>query len=155
MDVIFDLDGTLADVTARVHFVVRPPEWDDTERGLWRSDWKGFFAGIPEDEPVGPLVLTAVALHAAGHRIVLCSGRDTEHEQPTRDWLARHGVPFHALYLRRAGDNRADDVVKRELLAAMRGDGYDPVLVFDDRASVVAMWRAQGLICAQVAPGNF
>lgn len=28
-------------------------------------------------------------------------------------------------------------------------------LVFDDRSSVVEMWRAQGLPCFQVAPGNF
>jgi hypothetical protein len=30
-----------------------------------------------------------------------------------------------------------------------------PDLIFEDRASVVAMWRSQGVVCAQVAPGDF
>jgi len=30
-----------------------------------------------------------------------------------------------------------------------------PDLVFDDRASVVTMWRENGIACAQVAAGDF
>jgi hypothetical protein len=52
-------------------------------------------------------------------------------------------------------DRRADDVVKRELLARMRADAFEPQLAIDDRRRVVEMWRAEGLICAQVAEGDF
>jgi hypothetical protein len=52
-------------------------------------------------------------------------------------------------------DRRADDIVKRELLARMRADQFNPALAIDDRRRVVDMWRAEGLVCAQVAEGDF
>jgi len=41
------------------------------------------------------------------------------------------------------------------MLIKMRRDGYDPTIVFEDRKSVVDMWRAKGLFVFQVAEGNF
>ena len=57
--------------------------------------------------------------------------------------------------MRAEGDYRADDVVKGELLDRILADGYHPELVFDDRTRVVNMWRARGIMCAQVAEGDF
>jgi hypothetical protein len=34
-------------------------------------------------------------------------------------------------------------------------DGYEPIMVFDDRNQVVKMWRERGIVCAQVAEGDF
>ncbi len=47
------------------------------------------------------------------------------------------------------------DIVKAELLDQIVADGFSPVMAFDDRNQVVEMWRARGIPCAQVAPGDF
>jgi hypothetical protein len=70
-------------------------------------------------------------------------------------WMGVHEIPYHALYMRSDNDYRADFIVKEELLAQLRADGYNPVMAFDDRQQVVDMWRENGLICAQVAKGDF
>ena len=57
--------------------------------------------------------------------------------------------------MRKAGDHRNDDILKIEMLAEVRAEGYDPIMAFDDRDRVVAAWRAAGVPCAQVAPGAF
>ena len=57
--------------------------------------------------------------------------------------------------MRKDGDRREDNLVKRDILIAMKNEGYNPVLVFDDRQTVVDMWRKQGVRVAQVAPGDF
>ena len=57
--------------------------------------------------------------------------------------------------MRAAADFRDDSVIKLELLAQMRADGFDPVLAFDDRDRVVAAWRSAGIRCLQVADGAF
>ena len=51
--------------------------------------------------------------------------------------------------------HRPDNLVKGELLDAIRADGYEPVMAFDDRTVCVNFWRACGIPCAQVADGNF
>jgi len=138
---VFDLDGTLADCTHRLALIRGP-----------RKDWRGFFAACPADRPIAATIGVLRALHAAGHRIEVWSGRSDEVRAETEARLVRHGVPAKIpVIMRRAGDRRPDDVVKREFL----GGAGAPDVIFDDRDRVVAMWRAEGIICFQVAPGNF
>ena len=48
-----------------------------------------------------------------------------------------------------------DDVLKFDMLKQLKEDGYNPTIVFDDRDSVVRMWRRMGLKCLQVQKGDF
>ena len=57
--------------------------------------------------------------------------------------------------MRKEGDHRPDHIIKLELLAQIRSDGFEPIMAFDDRNSVVKMWRDAGIPCAQVAEGDF
>ena len=46
--------------------------------------------------------------------------------------------------MRKTGDYRKDTVVKGEMYDQMLADGYEPSMVFDDRPSVIRMWRELG-----------
>jgi predicted kinase len=131
---LVDIDGTLSLLGGRGPF-----EW----------------TRVSEDTPNEPVVAIVHALAVAGYQIVLMSGRDEECREATSYWLAKHGIPFDALHMRPAGDSRKDAVVKAELFDKHVRDAYDVVGVIDDRAQVVAMWRAMGLTVAQVDEGRF
>jgi hypothetical protein len=133
--VLVDIDGTVALMNGRSPY-----------------DWRR----VGEDLP-NPAVIAAVrAMHAAGHGIVYCSGRDAVCRPQTEAWLEQHvGVPYLALHMRPQGDSRKDSVVKREIFDTEIRDRYDVVGVFDDRQQVVRMWRSLGLTVFQVAEGNF
>lgn len=145
MDVIVDLDGTLADCTHRLHHI----------RGRGRKNRDAFFAGCHLDRPNDVVVALVHAL-VKEHRVIYCSGRPERTRRATEQWLADHvGIAAPRLYMRGDHDRRADDIVKRELLHRIRADGFDPRLAIDDRSRVVQMWRSEGLVCAQVAEGDF
>jgi len=55
--------------------------------------------------------------------------------------------------LRKDKDRRSDTEVKRELLATL--DKSKILFVVEDRSRVVEMWRSEGLVCLQCAPGEF
>jgi hypothetical protein len=57
--------------------------------------------------------------------------------------------------MREAGDSRKDSIVKQELYEKHIEPSYDVFVVLDDRNQVVDMWRSLGLVCLQVAPGDF
>jgi hypothetical protein len=57
--------------------------------------------------------------------------------------------------MREAGDSRKDSIVKQELYERHIKPSYDVFVVLDDRNQVVDMWRSLGLVCLQVAPGDF
>lgn len=148
---VFDIDGTLADCSHRLHFIVRKP---GDERP---KDWRSFFAACADDVPIDHICNIARAIQMAGGKVVFVTGRSDECHAATRRWLRpiAYGASMAALYMRRAGDHRDDCVVKLELLAQLRADGFEPIMVFEDRKRVVDMWRAAGIPCAQVAEGDF
>ena len=91
----------------------------------------------------------------AGVTIILCSGRTEDEGRATSEWLATHGVTFGRFYMRPRDDFRADDLVKRIFLHKIRRHypGHDIQFAIDDRQRVVDMWRSEGIVCLQGAPG--
>lgn len=87
--------------------------------------------------------------------IILLSGRYEKYRPQTIAWLKEHGIRFSELYLRLDSDNRKDTVYKKEIYEQYIKDEYDVLFVLEDRNQVVEMWRAEGLTCLQVAPGDF
>ena len=132
--VLCDIDGTLA---------------DNTHRGPY--DW----AKVETDELIVPTADALVAFAARGDRIVLMSGRGEDVREGTERWLAAHGVKYDELWMRKAGDTRADDIVKSELFDAHVRHRFAIRVVLDDRSRVVALWRRLGLTCWQVDYGDF
>jgi phosphoglycolate phosphatase-like HAD superfamily hydrolase len=142
--IVFDIDGTLANIEHRRHLVEAKPK-----------DWKAFNDGMVHDVPNDDVTDLLYLFYTQGHRIVLCTGRDSDYKQVTRDWLFKHEIPFDAIYMRKSKDRRGDDIIKVELLEEIRRDFGEPWLWFDDRNRVVNAIRAQGVRVMQVAPGDF
>jgi FMN phosphatase YigB (HAD superfamily) len=141
--VVFDLDGTLADTKHREHYVQRP---------VGEKDWRGFFAACDRDQPIAPVLATLRAMVDAGHEVEIWTGRSAEVADKTQAWLLRYGLQGLPLRSRPEGDHTADTDLKA---AWLEQHSRKPDLVFEDRASVVAMWRSHGIVCCQVAPGEF
>lgn len=59
------------------------------------------------------------------------------------------------LLMRPEGEERADEIIKKEIWEAKIKPWYDVVAVFDDRDRVVKMWRNEGLLCLQPYYGDF
>lgn len=109
------------------------------------------------DTPITPVItlVQALAAHPRVGDIIIVSGRSEEARAETENWLTENRVPYSRLILRDEGDYRPDDVVKRGILDRLRSEGHVVEGVVDDRDKVVAMWRDEGLVCLQAAPGNF
>ena len=141
-----DIDGTLADISHRLHLIRQQP-----------PDWKAFFAACTEDLPIYEVIEVVKSLNSFGNHVIGISGRSDEVREETEKWLLKHGVIFDKLFMRKAGDHREDTVVKSELfneiLASL--EVQQIAGVFEDRQQVVDMFRARGLRVFQVAPGKF
>ena len=152
--VVFDLDGTLADITARRALA------DKTKVGKKKMNWKVFFdpQNIHLDKPNIPVIESFKAMKAAGYTMVIFSGRDAISKDITKLWLKKYGVDFDFLRMRDEGDFTPDDILKKNWMDELNMDGLtkdDVLCIFDDRDKVVKMWRDNGFTCFQVAPGLF
>jgi hypothetical protein len=128
---IVDIDGVLADVRHRVHYVERRPK-----------DWKRFFAAAVDDEPHAE-GLAVVAKLAEDHEIVFLTGRPEHLRADTTAWLARHDLDGHRLLMRPEGDRGPSARFKlREAQRLARHRKID--VVIDDDDSVIATMKAAG-----------
>jgi len=164
--VIFDLDGTLANIEVRRDKSLKPNG---------KLDWEIFAAPssiMDWDTPNEPVIKMAQMFKADGFKIVIFSGRNDRGFVATNHWLTRYDVPHDLLVLRPdkfkanswpiANGNQAtpdmrfmpDEILKKAMLDTFV-DINDVFLVVDDRDKVVKMWRDLGLNTFQVAPGDF
>lgn len=134
--VVFDIDGTLADISHRIHYIQKSP-----------PDYDAFFAHVGGDRLNVWCAELIAALHPK-YRVILISGRPVSTREDTERWLVDNNVPYHELVLVRGNkDYRPDDQLKREWL---KKHGKERILfTVDDRQRVVDMWRDEGLVCLQ------
>lgn len=141
MFVIFDLDGTLANDEHRHHFLDRPVK-----------DWRGYYAACEADTPNRPAIWLCSELHVR-HRVEIWTGRPLEYLPQTRRWLEKHGAQYDELKMRPNRDFRHPNELKG---AWLKDHPWGrPILAVDDRASCVAWWRDQGIVCLDVAGHSY
>lgn len=129
---LVDIDGTLAH-----HNNARSP-----------YDWKRVGEDTVDEvvaEVVSVLGSSNFAMDLGHYTVVVMSGRDGSCREETKEWLDKHDIIYDALFMRDAGDMRADNIVKAELFDTCVRDNYDVRFVIDDRRQVCDMWLSMGL----------
>jgi len=143
--VLFDIDGTLADLSHRTPLVRTKPK-----------NWPEFFRKIPEDKMIWPVFAVLQAMDYMGYRVVLLSGRGEESRKATEEWLKKFRVPHTELLMRPEKDYRPDEIVKKELFEKrfpLEERGFI-IGIFDDRPKVIRMWQSIGLKVFNVGTGE-
>jgi hypothetical protein len=160
---IFDIDGTIADHTHRLHFIHAARDGG--------KDWDSFHDRCHLDPPIAATCKLALAILTSGvlARVLFVTGR-MEYQRPkTQAWLRQHvgwswadqayldlaalerGEGYGAwLLMRPDGDHREDTIVKEEILDRVLATGVTPIMAFEDRPRVCDMWRRRGLVVAKI-----
>jgi hypothetical protein len=126
-----DIDGVLADVRHRLHYIERRPR-----------DWDGFFAAAVDD-PAHAEGIALVETLQADHEVVFLTGRPHRLAAESERWLTQHGVGGHRLVMRPERDRRPAAVVKFELLRQI-AEGRRVAVVIDDDRDVIGTMRNAG-----------
>lgn len=149
--VIFDLDGTLADISHRLDRTLLADKTEGTHLDL--SEYLG-------DRPIGHVIsLYRLHLRNGLNRPHIWSARRARSLDVTTEWINQHVITAldwsRHLRMRPTEDRTPDDELKERWLHEVRAAGQDVELAYEDRTSVVKMWRRNGVPCFQVADGDY
>lgn len=145
--VVFDIDGTMANIDHRLKYV----------KTDGKKDWKNFFGELKNDK-INEWCRDLLNILDTKYQTVFCSGRPDDHRQATVDWLNANDIyPFmyQHLFMRRRGDFRQDYIIKEVILDFELLTRYDVHMIIDDRQQVVDMYRNRGYTVLQCAKGEF
>lgn len=141
---IFDIDGTLA----------------------LKGDRSPYdYSKVKEDKQNVPIIRLAWEIIDLD-KCLFVTGRPDTCRADTKEWLIDNMISpvFYPtednLFMRDMSRERPKHMrpsyeVKKEIYLEKIKDKWDILAVFDDRDQDVAMWRSLGLLCLQVAPGDF
>ncbi|MDB4311950.1 AAA family ATPase [bacterium] len=127
--IVFDVDGTLAQMNGRGPF-----------------DWKR----VGEDNPRTEIIDMLRGFYEAGYLVVIASGRDGVCAELTKHWLLVENAPWHDFFIRPEGNTEKDFVIKERMLWEM-ATKYNIVAWVDDRPQVSNHLRLLGVNVIQVA----
>jgi hypothetical protein len=128
---VFDIDGVVADVRHRLHFIEKRPK-----------DWDAFFAAAAKDVPLPEGVdLAREAMER--YDLAWLTGRPERLRTVTSGWLSALELPAKPLVMRRNRDFRPARLAKVEELRNL-AEGRTVAMVVDDDPAVVAALAAAG-----------
>ena len=131
--IIFDMDGTLADVSSIRHHLIPVDH---------RKDFYSFHSESVNVPPNSHVVNAAQVAHMMGHKILIVTARKFLWRHQTAWWLAMHNVPSDMLMMRGNNDQRKDYEVKKDMLMTIR-QAYDVVYAWDDNPNIIRLWKEE------------
>ena len=150
--VIFDIDGTLADITHRVHLAQA-------------KKFNEFFDAMVDDVPNKPIVALLNGILNTGSldtylQVIYCTGRPEKYRSVTQSFINDiQGYSRDCPLLMRPNKQRSvpDYEIKQGMLDGILNHVSKENILYavDDRQQVVDMWRSNGITCLQCAVGNF
>src|SRR5208282_582774 len=145
--VIFDVDGTLADMEDRRQYLKTVPK-----------DYERFYdyAILMCDKPRDTIIEWSRECYKFGYVVLIVSGRPMDRaSDATVDWLKMYDVRYDHLFMRNGQDRRDDEIVKQEILDKILNWIPKEQILFavDDRPRVVRMWRKNNICVYDVGEG--
>ena len=133
--VIFDMDGTLVDVTKIRHFV----EGKKKNFDIFHNE----SINCPPIEKV--LILNKNLKKIADIYIVIFTGREEKYRDLSEKWLTINNVYYDRLLMRQNNDFRSNVVIKKELYETFSSK-FSPYLAIDDTPDLRKLWIEVGFL---------
>jgi predicted secreted acid phosphatase len=135
--VIFDMDGTLADVSSIRHYV------RDNKNYKGRNFDK-FHRESVNVPPHRNVVNHAQVAHMLGHAVIIVTARKERWRNHTAMWLALNNVPSDAMFMRKDKDSRKDYFVKSDILEVIQYT-WDVIHAVDDNPNIIKLWQERNI----------
>ena len=123
MDLAFlvDVDGTLANLEHRLHFLDRKPK-----------DWENFYKKMDKDSPIHSVIKLVKEYANNGYTIIILTGRPERYRAITKQWLDKNGVPYDSLIMKPPVDEFLSSHVWKKQQALHLLENYQIDLAIDD-----------------------
>jgi len=169
--IICDIDGTIANISHRLHFI-------KDRSGIMKKtpDWNSFNHACKNDKPISDVIQVVKLLWSSrdsqttpNFNLKFFTGRNTLVRENTLWWLTKHFFKRESssqgqidlleelgvtLSMRDEDDFRDDCDVKLEMMQEFKLIPENVLCIFEDRQTVVDMWRNNGYRVMQVNSCN-
>ena len=157
MRAVFDVDGTLADCSHRLHHI-QGPDGDPNRH----KDWEGFYKNMEYDLPILPICNLYKALSRDGWWLEIWTGRQEKYQKQTFEWMHCQALPLpHRIRMRPDNDYIQDNRLKlswyKEYKEGLKKFPNSTRIQFivEDRPRIVRALREAGATVLAVADKEF
>lgn len=152
--IIFDIDGTLADDTHRLHHISQGVNGEK----ISSLQWAKYYHAMMYDKLILPVATIYHRLcdnkRERNHKAIFITGRPEPYRRMTEDWLMQYKIMPDYLFMRPEKDHCSSVDFKRRIMQNYVKQA--PVLfIIEDRSCLVKMFRSMGYKTLQCAEGDY
>lgn len=130
--IIVDIDGTLSDLSNRIHHISNG-----------KRDFDAFFAECHQDACKDYVKFMC---NTYGGIVILLTGRYEELRKKTKKWLLENNIMYNYLYMKPDSMKYVKDTVfKKEMYLDVISRSFSIKYAIDDRDEVLEMWSSIGI----------
>lgn len=137
---VFDLDGVLVDSYHRLHQV--------------KNGMEAYFKNMDHDRP-NPAIQTVISVLHREFNIYLMTGRTSIVKDRTKEWLAKHHIPYDNLFMRPSKYDGPIAPLKCMFLEQIVDGGESIRGFFDDNPNTVNLAREKGFNSVLIHSGYY
>lgn len=146
---IFDMDGTLADVSSIVHHLNKPLNQMKIEAlDLYHE----LSVDVP---PVEKIVKATHSAHDLGYAVLIVTARRQKYMDLTGEFICKNDIYCDVLFMREDDDDSSDYDLKRKILSKIRWMGFDVERAYDDNLEIIKLWKEEGIEVIHVTGYGF
>lgn len=129
--------------------------WVDIDGTLAFTNGRGPFEEKYGTDKVNYVLKDILSKLYRDYTVIIVSGREgtSNAKIQTLNWLSNNKIPNNFLFMRKEGDRRPDDIVKKEIYENDIKPYYNLLCCFDDRPTVVRMLRSLNLFVFDMGLG--
>ena len=132
--VIVDIDGTISNISHRVHHVIGK-----------NKNWNAFSELMDRDLPITKNINRIAYKFGSEYKILFVSGRSQKYKKKTEKWLSDYFyTDEYLLFLRKDNDKRPSFEIKRDILNNLRKK-FIIKYAIDDNEKDLKMYEKEGL----------
>lgn len=141
--VLLDLDGTAVQTDHIMKYGYGPEQDLDTYHSLAQYC-----------EPNMDIILIMMEWRAAGVPVIVSTARSQRYRGVTDQWLQLYFPDYEDMFMRGNDDERADYLVKQDLLYEIQAKGYYILKAYDDNPTVLDMYNRNSIATYSVLGGS-
>jgi phosphoglycolate phosphatase-like HAD superfamily hydrolase len=143
MNIVFDIDGVLADNRHRFKLIESAPK-----------DWDAYYEMMSLDPLHEEMAAVFFDLSRA-NSVFLCTGRPQKYRAATKAWFEKNDMweGVYRLFMRPDGDMRPNPDLKEDMAKLLHRDYHGVDMVFEDDTRSVERWRKYAPLVLEVKHG--
>ena len=95
-------------------------------------------------DKINPFIYNIISsIDTSTTSLLIVTGREEKFKAITKEFLIKNNITYHTLFMRKNGDNRSNEIIKKEIFINLIKPKWNILYTLDDNIATVKMYNSE------------